>query len=365
MQLKKHRLLDPWEKSNGKKKRSTLPKDFQEMLDRGDIQEIKGVFESCDVNAVGGYGKQTAIAFDKCPNEIARWLVANGADLLAKDTWGRTALHNRAGSRRSNIAVLLELGASMSALDTYGNTPIHSAAESHNAESVRLLLKHGAQVDVANNEGLTPIELGLKRCRNIDIENTVELVQVLLEAGAIKSDSCKDFVETIGQTFEFYREGFNKDSVEAVSNSLDQLYEIFNVTPVPKRVKYDGKSLIIAASSTWQEQHEELWNLLVPSSGHASIVQGELVRITGRISHEIEGNGGVNWDKDFSKMAQHFVQMLKQGMPLSSEEIEEASNIVGSIRTIDGRSQRLAQLALAWVKKNPAPLLLDKVAYKR
>lgn len=348
-----------------KKKRSTLPKDFREILDQGDIQKIKGVFDSCDVNAVGGYGKETAIAFDKCPDEIARWLVANGADLSAKNTWGRSALHNRAGSRRSSIGVLLELGASVSAIDSYGNTPLHSAADSHHGGSTKLLLEHGAQVNAVNNEGLTPIELGLRSCRNIDIENTVELVRILLEAGAKKSDSCKKSVETIGQTFEFHREGFNKDSVEAVSSSLDQLYKIFGVPPIPRRLKYDGKSPIIPVSSSWQKQHEELWNLLVPSSGHASTVQGELIRVSGRISDEIEGHGGANWDVDFSKMAEHFVQMLKQGAKLASEEIEEASSIVESIRKLEGRSQRLAQLAVDWVGKNPTPLSLDKVAYER
>jgi hypothetical protein len=349
----------------GKKKRSTLPKDFREILDRGDIQEIRGVFESCDVNAVGGYGKETAIAFDKCPDEVVRWLVANGADLSAKDTWGRSALHNRVGSRRSNIAVLLELGANVSAIDSYGNTPLHSAADSHHAGSAKLLLEHGAQINALNNEGLTPIELGLRSCRNIDIEHTVELVRILLSAGAKKSGSCLKSVETIGQAFEFHREGFNKESVEAVSSSLDQLYEILGVPPIPRRLKYDGKSPIVPVSSSWQKQHEELWNLLVPSSGHASTIQGELIRVSGRISNEIEGNGGANWDADFSKMADHFIQILKHGAELSPEEIEEASSIVKSIRKLDGRSQRLAQLAVAWVVKNPTPLFLDKVAYKR
>jgi len=349
----------------GKKKRGTLPKEFQEILNRGDTQEILAVFDTCEVNAVGGYGKQTTIAFDKCPDEILRWLVDRGADLSAKDTWGRTALHNRSHSRRSDIRMLLELGANLSETDSYGNTPLHSAADSHNANNARLLLEYGAVPNQKNSEGLTPIELGLRSCRNIDIENTVELVRVLLDAGAKKSDSCKKSVETIGQTFEFHREGFNKDSVEAVSRSLDQLYALFDVTPIPRRLKYDGKSPIIPVSSTWQKQHEELWNLLVPSTGHASTVQGEMVRVSGRISNEIEGNGGANWDADFTKMAEHFVKILKQGAQLSVEEIEEARSIVKSIRKIDGSSQRLAQLAVAWVRKNPSPLLLDKVEYKR
>ena len=349
----------------GKKKRSTLPKDFREILDRGDIQEIRNVFEVCDVNAVGGYGKETAIAFDKVPDEVVRWLVANGADLSAKNTWGRSALHQRVGSRRSTIAVLLELGADVSATDSYGNTPLHSAADSHHAGSAQLLLNHGAKVSVMNNEGLTPIELGLRSCRNIDIENTVELVRVLLDSGAKKSESCKASVKSIGETFEFHREGFSKDSVEVVSNALNQLYEIFGVLPIPRRLKYDGKSPIVPRASTWQKQHEELWDLLVPSSGQASTVQGELIRISGRISNEIEGNGGTNWDADFSRMADHFTNLLKLGTPLPSEDLEEAKGIVKAIRKIDGRSSRLAQLAVAWVGKNPQPVSLGKVDYRR
>jgi hypothetical protein len=349
----------------GKKKRSTLPKDFREILDRGDIQEIRNVFEACDVNAVGDYEKQTAIAFDKVPDEVVRWLVANGADLSAKNTWGRSALHQRVGSRRSTIDVLLELGADVSATDSYGNTPLHSAADSHHAGSAQLLLNQGAKVSVINNEGLTPIELALRTCRNTDIENTVELVGLLLDSGAKKSESCNASVKSIGETFEFHRESFNKDSVEAVSNALNQLYKIFGVLPVPKRLKYDGKSPIVSRALTWQKQHEELWDLLVPSSGQASTVQGELIRISGRILDEIEGNGGANWDADFSRMADHFVKLLKLGTPLPSEDLEEANGIVKAIRKIDGRSSRLAQLAVAWVGENPTPVSLGKVDYKR
>ncbi|MES2826080.1 MAG: ankyrin repeat domain-containing protein [Pseudomonadota bacterium] len=349
----------------GKKKRTTLPKDFQEILERGDSQEILAVFDSCDVNARGGYGKQTAIAFDQCPDEVVRWLCENGADLSATNTWGRSALHIRSRSGRGDIRILLEVGANLTARDTYGDTPLHSAANSHNARSAKLLIEHGAKVEEKNNEGLTPLEVGLRSCRNIDIENTVDLARVFLAAGAQKSDSARKFVETIGQTFEFHREGFNKDSVDDVSRSLEQLYALFDVAPIPRKQQYDGKSSIIPTSATWQSQHEELWNLLVPSSGHANTVQGELIRVSGRIANEIEGNGGANWDSDFKKMAECFVQMLQQGEQLSIEEVAEAKNIVKSIKSSNVSSNRLAQLAVAWVKKNSSPILLKKTEYKR
>lgn len=38
-------------------KRKTLPKDFEQLVEAGNEQEIKSVFEKCDINAYGGYNK--------------------------------------------------------------------------------------------------------------------------------------------------------------------------------------------------------------------------------------------------------------------------------------------------------------------
>ena len=124
-----------------KAKRKTLPKDFELLLERGTIAELKAVFDVCEIDARGGYSKQTALAFDKCPDDLARWLVAQGADLSATDTWGNTPLHHRARSRRSSIDVLLELGADVNRASSSIGTPLHAAADSHNAANARLLLQ--------------------------------------------------------------------------------------------------------------------------------------------------------------------------------------------------------------------------------
>ena len=61
------------------KKKKTLPKDFEELLSKGNLQELKEVFNTCELDARGGYGKQTALAYDNCPHELAKWLVEQGA----------------------------------------------------------------------------------------------------------------------------------------------------------------------------------------------------------------------------------------------------------------------------------------------
>jgi hypothetical protein len=348
----------------GNKKKS-LPKDFHDILERGNIGEITAVFRDCDVNARGGYGKQTALAFDRLPDEAATWLVQHGADLAAADTWGNVPLHTRARSRRSSIKVLLSLGADPNARNHSLETPLHSASGSHNAGSARLLIENGASIDEPNANSLTPLESALQNCRNIDIEATVELSELLLKSGARRTPRMKNSVVAIGKNFEFHRSGFNPDLVEAVSSALGKLYEIFEVTPAPARQIYDGQSPIQPKSKKWQEQHEELWQLLVPSSGQADTVQGEVIRISGRISDEINRNGGGNWDSDYSMMADVFLRLVGTGKGLAQNELEEVRSILRDLKKRNGDTHRMAELAVKWVLQNPDPMKLDRQSYSR
>ncbi|MBI1248635.1 hypothetical protein GC197_12445 [bacterium] len=348
-----------------KAKRKTLPKDFDALLEKRDLADLKAVFDVCHVDARGGYRKQTALAYDKCPDDLARWLVAQGADLSAVDKWDRTPLHNRAASRRGDIGVLLELGGDVSATDYLMETPLHAAAGFHNANNARLLLEHGAEVNQKNQQGQTPLELALFRCQNVDINNMVPLAKVLLEAGAERTPQISELVEKIGKQFEFHRSSFNPESVDEVSDALKELYQVFEVEPVAPHQTHDGVSTIVVKATTWQSQHDELWNLLVPSQGHAATVQGEVIRITGRIAHELEGNGGVNWDADYKKMADAFLEHVRSGQPLSPTEFAEAADVVVEVKRESGDTARMAQLAVKWVLQNLDPVKLNPPPYKR
>ncbi|MNJ59485.1 hypothetical protein D3C77_551720 [compost metagenome] len=177
-----------------------------------------------------------------------------------------------------------------------------------------------------------------------------------------------DQVKVIGERFEFHREGFNKDYIQETDEALSALYEMFGVTPVKKLERHDGVSLITVSSETWQKQHQELWEYLVPSKGHAPTVQGEVIRITGRISYEVHNNGGVNWDKDFRKMLSALNQYLQSGVPLNDEDLELAAQADAEIRPSgygDDEPAWLCELAVKWVITNPEPIQLGKVDYLR
>lgn len=370
-----------------KLKKKLLPKDFETLLKEGNVETLKAVFDHCEVDARGGYSKQTALAFNTCPDELARWLIEQGADSAAQDNYGETPLHARAGSSRGQIGILLELGADIHATDSRGDTPLHKAARAGNIGAARLLLEHGARVEALNAHNLTPLASALQECSNATIEATAAMAELLLDAqapqargvralasrvfgGRQKPDGhvtpqMKAFVQRIGTDFEFHRMNFNPEALQATSAALDRLYSAFDVAPVPRRNLHDGRSRIVAKAVRWEDRHQELWALLVPSQGAALTVQGEVIRISGRIGDEIDGNGGVNWDADYKRMAQAFLSHIASGVPLPDDERGKAARLVAELRRIDGAARQFCELAVKWVGLNPEPMVLPPPNYAR
>jgi uncharacterized protein len=105
-------------------------------------------------------------------------LIAEGADVRAKDVDGTTALHWAA--HHANVELvgkLLEKGAEVNVSNDYGSTPMMEAAAIGNADVLKLLLKGGADVESPNPEGQTAL-MAAARTGNLDA------VKVLLKAGA-------------------------------------------------------------------------------------------------------------------------------------------------------------------------------------
>jgi ankyrin repeat protein len=349
----------------GKAKKKQLPKDFEALLESCSLEELKILFDTYDVNARGGVFKQTALAFHRCPDELARWLVERGADLAAGDSYGDTPLHSRARHWKGRIEVLLELGADVTHGENHRGTPLHAAAGSCNAVAAALLLQHGARVDALNRERQTPLAYALQRCSNVQIVGMAALAEVLLAAGARQAPEMKASVARIGSDFEFHRAAFNPATVEPTSAALDKLYALFDAPPVPRRLLHDGRSPIVARSARWEDQHQELWQLLVPSSGAAVTVQGEVVRIAGRICDELECNGGINWDLAYRRMADAFMVHVASGVPLAEPLLRETRELVAHLKRKNGDPRRLCELAVNWVAQNPTPLRLAPPDYLR
>ncbi|WLH62058.1 ankyrin repeat domain-containing protein [Pseudomonas sp. FP2300] len=352
----------------GKRKRKTLPKDFAQLLEHASFAELVAVFDECELEATGGYSKSTALGFYNCPDELARWLVEQGADINARDTYQRTPLHHRSSSWIGGVDLLLDLGADIEAQDYQGYTPLHAAANSHKAEAIAALIRRGASVDARSRQGQDVLHIALATTRNADIEATAKIAQTLLAAGLQSDDGMLAEVQRIGREFEFHRASFNPDYLEATDAALASLYRLFDVTPVASRKVHDGQAAIVVTANGWPDQHQQLWELLVPSSGAAATTQGEVIRISGRISREIHHNGSANWDADFKAMLAALVDHVGSAVSLPAAELAETRALAVALRNGNDDAEhtdRLCELAVRWVIANPQPVPLAMPSYSR
>lgn len=135
---------------------------------------------------------------------------------------------------------------------------------------------------------------------------------------------------------------------------------------------HDGVSPIIVTETQEEAKFQRLWNYLVPASGRAQTAQGELIRIAGRVQHEMMDNGGMNWDEDFRKMLRVFPQYLRLGVAFSQEDCRAAEVLTALLIEAgdQGRAEEflcaaLCSCAVAWVGQNPQVVAPLKADYKR
>ena len=347
------------------KKKKTLPANFYELIEAKDLDALKAVFNECELNAYDRRSfNKPALSFYDVPLELMDWLIAQGADINVKDEYDRTPLHYHAQVNDiERVTLLLEKGADIESKAAYDETPLFGAG--YHPEVTALLIAKGANVKAKDDMKHNPMEAMLYSVQSIDIPKAAKTAELYLKAGLKPTKFAKEQITRIGEDFEFHRNNFNPEYLEETDAGLQQLYKLFGVPPVPRRIQHDGKSPIVLTGNTWEARYEQAWTLLVPSNGSATTVQGEVVRIAGRVNDELLRNAMGNWDKEYRKMLTAISGYLQQGNPLSESELAEVADIQKHILEDDGAgTQRLCELATAWVVQNPQPIALGKVNYK-
>ena len=139
---------------------------------------------------------------DKDGTEVTELLDTPGSTVVnARDlTTGRTAMHIVV-ERRDGVWIdfLYQQGANVNVADNDGMTPLMLATQLGYVDGVEKLIAHGANVDVTNNSGETPLMYAVHG------RNT-ELMRVLLVAGANpdrydnSGRSARDYARLRGET---------------------------------------------------------------------------------------------------------------------------------------------------------------------
>ena len=353
-----------------KAKRKTLPTNFTEILEKGSFEEQRAVFDSCALDAYErGYSHDTALHQYAIKEELARYLVAEGLNINTPNAYGRTPLYTHSTVGAPLVAVLLELGADVNLANNDGCTPLFTALANARVDTVKLLLEHGADIKHKNQAKQNALEYGLSLTSNASIPDMLQCAKLMLDAGTKVTKSMQKSVKAIGDNFERYREAFNKDLLATTDAALNELYKLFDVEPAAKHITHDGTQCITITGNTSQEQFNNLWDALVPPQGPAKTVQGEAIRIAGRVRSEFYRNGGANWDREYRSMLNALIKHLGTHNALSEDDLARAKEIA---HTINGKGDfdesildELALLAVTWIKHNLEPVTLKTPAYKR
>ncbi|MDR0489379.1 MAG: hypothetical protein LBG99_08335 [Propionibacteriaceae bacterium] len=380
-------------------RRKTLPDDFEQMLATASFEELVAVFDKTSLDAYGGYHKGTALSFATCPDELSRWLVAQGLDVdgFGKDIY--TPLTTRIDQGAASIQILLDLGASVEGINhspgyQYKTPLITAAGRGGTLTALTELVEAGANL-ITTYCDRNAMDTAVWSCDDRSFEEALPKIEYLAlltkpKPTGIKglfarptpvftlTDEIRKAVRCHGRELETQRVELSNHTSEIPCYSCEQfakyepavlrLYELFDLPPVPPIRKHDGVSPITVVSTEWRKQHAELWDLLVPMIGPTETAQGEAIRISGRLGYEILGNGGVNWDGDYQAMQDTLLDILASGNPCNPEQLALARQCVQATRKGTGDEAHLdplSQLAVSWVLANPQPLPRPWISYKR
>ncbi len=160
-----------------------------EAVGKRTLDEIKKLLaQGADVNARDTMGVSPLhFAAARGDKEIAEHLISKGANVNAVDNiWKNTPLHTAARFGRSNIIeVLVSKGADLNAKYISGHTPLHVAAIEGNSEALKTLIIKGANINSQDKAGKTPLDWAIE-CKNEDVE------KLLRSHGALTGEELKE-----------------------------------------------------------------------------------------------------------------------------------------------------------------------------
>jgi ankyrin repeat protein len=175
---------------------SALAGPLHDAASKGDLAAIEALLaEGAEINARGEGGETPLIrAILEGHVDVAELLIARGADVMARNERGLTPLHAATYSGSAEAAwLLLDHGAALEdRANVSGATPLIVAAEENHTAVAELLIARGADLNIPDRDGFTPLTQAWAKKRT-------EMVHLLKRHGA----TCQP-VEILGSE-DYYR----------------------------------------------------------------------------------------------------------------------------------------------------------------
>ena len=202
----------------------------------------------------------------------------------------------------------------------------------------------------------------------LDAPRALAVIRLLLSVGAPVGEGVSTALRSMDRMrCTFITHGLpdhlSQSRVDEASAALSELCSLFGVEQrEAQRTPAVGERLELDPSVPALRQYGELWDLLVPDSGQCRTLQGEVIRIAGRVGHEVYDNGGINWDRSFGALLDQYLSVVRSGLPMLPASVARAEAAVASLK---GRSMShqavddITELAVEWVRLNPVLVEMD------
>ena len=354
--------------------RKTLPADIKQIIASGDVEAVARAVERCEVGAyLRGSAYESRLMHFPASEEITDFLLARGEDINSRDRYEHTPIHARVRSRcLDQIPMLIARGGDINARDTSDQTALFDVVERFPVADVSRMISWGADPLVVADSRVygkaTLVENVVSWHNFLDAPRALAVIRLLLSVGAPVGERVPTALRAMDRMrCTFITHGLpdhlSQSRVDEASAALSELCALFGVEQrEAKPAPVVGERLVFDAGATPKQVFSRLWDQLVPDSGQCQTLQGEVIRIAGRVGHEVFDNGGINWDRSFGKLLDQYLGVVRSGLPMPPASVARAESAVASLK---GRSMShqavddITELAVEWVRLNPVLVELD------
>lgn len=269
---------------------------------------------------------------------------------------GRTLLHVAASTGRPAMAeTLIELGAALDAQDGDGKTPLHLAIErdwddSDQTDVARLLIEAGAPLDIEDRHGNHPLARAVTHGEK-------GLVALLIDNGANPNHENKH-----GQSPMALAQQAGRD--EYITLMADAAARLPETQSDPDLTGFEAGHTHVALD---EDVHAWIWEELVPLSGTAGTVQGELLRAVESLRSEARRNGNGNWGQRFEELLDVLEYYLLDGDIVPEARRFEIGDDIARLRNSEFTPyldndlyDRLADAVVTFCESNPELIALPE-----
>lgn len=342
------------------KKRKTIPDtyDVSKIVETGDIKKLEEIYEICESGVL-----IDMLEYSNICKDTLEWIIGKGINL--KEVCEKYMILSEQASWGGDIKMFVEHGADPFLEDDI----LILAARYHNVETVKAALELGIDMYIKSfSLSGTALYVTLHYGDCSAFPKMEQIVRLFLEHGYEISEEERQAFKRQAEEYEFEYDELQSrpwyiKSRDEIEKSLKNLYELLDITPVPRYIKHDGVSEIQIPTGSVTEQFEIMYNTMVPNRGRAKSMQGEAIRIIGTVNVGLS-NGRENFNADEKKMLKYLIEFLGEGTPLDDKEIERVKEIRSS-KPDDDKLIELAGLTIKWISMNTSPFPLPEVTYKK